>query len=221
MTGSLEIRLFNFIRSLHQEIVDMKPEDGFSSPRDLELVTEVNKKSAVFDKLQEAMQIYNPDFNYEPKQEDQKDFSKNSRFDPNWKEKQIAYSKEDTSRDYFNVWAKHKTVKVEELLGAFEFTFDKNIDLSKTIPSILNAIKDCNVVFSDLFLFTLVDKRMIINEKLYGIKYDEVDMLFLYSNNIDISNVKDDLNDYFIMVLTKSNNRDNVRFLFKIDFEGL
>ncbi len=73
MAGSLEIRLFNLIRELHQEIADMKPEGGFSSPRDLELVTEVNKKSAVFDKLQEAMRIYNPDFKYEPKQESKKD----------------------------------------------------------------------------------------------------------------------------------------------------
>lgn len=75
MAGSLEIRLFNFIKELHQEIVDMKPEGGFSSPRDLELVNEVNKKSAVFDKLQEAMQIYNPDFEYEPKQESKNDFN--------------------------------------------------------------------------------------------------------------------------------------------------
>ena len=75
MAGSLEIRLFNFIKELHQEIVNMKPEGGFSSPRDLELVNEVNKKSAVFDKLQEAMQIYNPDFEYEPKQESKNDFN--------------------------------------------------------------------------------------------------------------------------------------------------
>ena len=69
MAGSLEIRLFNFIKELHKEIVDMKPEGGFSSPRDYELVTEVNKKAAILDKLQEAMRVYNPDFEYEPKEE--------------------------------------------------------------------------------------------------------------------------------------------------------
>lgn len=59
----LEIRLNIFLEELYQEIKDMRPPDGFNSPRDIELVTEVNKKSAVLDKVQEAMHIYNPAYN--------------------------------------------------------------------------------------------------------------------------------------------------------------
>ena len=59
----LEIDLYNIIHNLHKEIKSIKPPEGFSSPRDIKLVTEVNIKSAILDKLQEAMQIINPNFN--------------------------------------------------------------------------------------------------------------------------------------------------------------
>jgi len=58
----LEINLFNLIKELHQDIISMTPTGGFSSPRDIELVTQVNIKNAILNKLQEAMQIINPNF---------------------------------------------------------------------------------------------------------------------------------------------------------------
>lgn len=54
--------LHNLIEELYQDIKDSTPADGFSSPRDIALVTEVNRKSAVLDKLQEAMQITIPTY---------------------------------------------------------------------------------------------------------------------------------------------------------------
>ena len=57
-------KLYQLIKELYQEISDMTPADGFSSPRDIELVTEVNIKGAILDKLHEAMKIINPDFKY-------------------------------------------------------------------------------------------------------------------------------------------------------------
>jgi len=59
---TLEIQLFNFIKDLYQEIKDMTPEDGFSSPRDIKLVADVNKKTAILDHLQDAMRVINPGF---------------------------------------------------------------------------------------------------------------------------------------------------------------
>lgn len=56
----IEIELHNLIKELYQEIKDMKPADGFSSPRDLDLVNEVNIKNTVLDKLQDAMRVLNP-----------------------------------------------------------------------------------------------------------------------------------------------------------------
>ncbi len=61
-----EQKLYQFIKELHQEIIDMTPNDGLSSPRDIALVTNINKKSAILNKLQEAMRIINPKFNYQP-----------------------------------------------------------------------------------------------------------------------------------------------------------
>lgn len=58
----LEIKLFNLIKELFVEIKDMTPVDGFSTPRDLKLVTEVNKKVAILDHMQDAMRVINPDF---------------------------------------------------------------------------------------------------------------------------------------------------------------
>lgn len=58
----LETKLYSMIKELHNEIKAMRPADGFSSPRDIKLITEVNKKGAILNKLQEAMQIIIPDF---------------------------------------------------------------------------------------------------------------------------------------------------------------
>ena len=58
----LEQKLYKLIKETYTEISDMSPEDGFSSPRDLELVTEVNKKGAILNHLQEAMRVINPQF---------------------------------------------------------------------------------------------------------------------------------------------------------------
>jgi len=58
----LEIKLYNSIVELFEDIKDMTPEDGFCSPRDLELVTEVNKKAAILDYMQDAMRVINPGF---------------------------------------------------------------------------------------------------------------------------------------------------------------
>lgn len=57
-----EPQLHQTIKTLFEEIKDMKPEGGFSSPRDLELVKEVNEKTDFMDKLQEAMRVINPDY---------------------------------------------------------------------------------------------------------------------------------------------------------------
>lgn len=59
---AIERKLYIFIKDLHQEIVDMRPDDGFSSPRDIELVKQVNIKGAILDKLQEGMRVINPGF---------------------------------------------------------------------------------------------------------------------------------------------------------------
>ena len=217
MAGSLEIRLFNFIKELHQEIVNMKPEGGFSSPRDLELVNEVNKKSAVFDKLQEAMQIYNPGFEYEPKQEGKKDFSKNPRFDTDWKEKQIAYSKEDISQDYINVWTKIENAQCpEELMVNQEFSFSSNTDIKLIIPSILKEIESKDITFDKLFLFSLMENSSKDSDLI--IPYEELRILFKHCSLLDIDPLKNMLKDYSLIVLTKSNNPDKVRFVFKILF---
>ena len=56
----IEQKLYQLIKDLNQEIIDIKPKDGFSSPRDLQLVTDVNIKSAILNHLQEGMRILNP-----------------------------------------------------------------------------------------------------------------------------------------------------------------
>ena len=58
----LERKLYIQIKELYQEIQDMVPVGGFSSPRDLALVTEQNKKAAIMDHLQDAMRVINPNF---------------------------------------------------------------------------------------------------------------------------------------------------------------
>jgi len=59
---STEIILYNLIGALYEEIKDMYHKGGLSSPRDLQLVTEINKKSAILRHLQNAMRVINPQF---------------------------------------------------------------------------------------------------------------------------------------------------------------
>ena len=180
MAGSLEIRLFNLIRELHQEIVDMEPEGGFSSPRDLELVTEVNKKSAVFNKLQEAMRIYNPDFKYEPKQEGQKDFSKNPRFDPEWMKK--IDSGNNYEQDYINIWNKIENAQCpEELMVNQEFSFNSNTDIE--------SMEINNFIIINNFRDLLNEYKYIHNKnndyyKLIPNIYEEIRKIYMRSRNI-------------------------------------
>ena len=61
----METAIFQMIKKTHQEIEDMTPPDGFSSPRDIKLTKEVNKKAAVMRCLIDAMRVYNKDFSYE------------------------------------------------------------------------------------------------------------------------------------------------------------
>lgn len=58
----LEIKLHHFIKELFQEIKDMHPTGGLSSPRDIELAKEINKKAAIMDHMQDAMRIINKDY---------------------------------------------------------------------------------------------------------------------------------------------------------------
>jgi len=58
----LKMALYNLTSSLYYEIKEMTPEDVFSSPRDIDLVTEVNKKTAILNHLQDAMKVINPNF---------------------------------------------------------------------------------------------------------------------------------------------------------------
>lgn len=51
----LEIKLNNIISELYEEMKAMHPKDGLKSPRDLKLVSEINKKSAILDKLQDVV----------------------------------------------------------------------------------------------------------------------------------------------------------------------
>lgn len=60
--SEIEPRLHSLIEYTYNNIVAMTPPDGFSSPRDLALVTEVNKQSAILHKLQEAMRVINPNY---------------------------------------------------------------------------------------------------------------------------------------------------------------
>lgn len=58
----IEIELYHFIKDLFQEIKDMHPVGGLSSPRDIELTKEINKKAAIMDNVQKAMRVINPGF---------------------------------------------------------------------------------------------------------------------------------------------------------------
>lgn len=58
----IEVELYNQIKDLFQEIKDMHPVGGLSSPRDIELAKEINKKAAIMDHLQDAVRVINPEF---------------------------------------------------------------------------------------------------------------------------------------------------------------
>ena len=62
---NIEAKLLSLIVALHKDIKNLHPKDGLNSPRDLKLVTMINKKSAILDKLQEAMRVITPDFERE------------------------------------------------------------------------------------------------------------------------------------------------------------
>lgn len=58
----IEIELYHFIKDLFEEIKDMHPVGGLSSPRDIELTKEINIKAAIMDHVQDAMRVINPGF---------------------------------------------------------------------------------------------------------------------------------------------------------------
>ena len=59
---NMEVKLLGMIKDLYQEAKDIEPEDGFSSPRDIDLVRKQNKIIALMDRLQDAMRLFNPEF---------------------------------------------------------------------------------------------------------------------------------------------------------------
>lgn len=216
--GSLEIRIFNFIKDLYQEMVDMRPEDGFSSPRDIELVKELNKKKAVFDKLQEAMKVYNPYFEYEPELETKKDLSINPRFGSSWKEKQMDYSNYDPTVEYVNVWS--ETIKlcddVKDLLKAYQFNYKDGVDTDLLQPTIMKGLIETKVDIRQLYLFTLIEKECMCGSSYSTITYEEVKSLFKYHGNLDIEPIRQYLINYGLMILTKSRIPEKVKFIFRI-----
>lgn len=58
----IEAELYQSINDLFQEIKAMHPKDGLNSPRDLELINEINKKAAIMDYMQDAVRLINPCF---------------------------------------------------------------------------------------------------------------------------------------------------------------
>ena len=60
-----DIDLHSAILNLKEEIKSMTPEDGFNSPRDYNLVTEINIKSSILEKWIDAMKERHPDYKLE------------------------------------------------------------------------------------------------------------------------------------------------------------
>ena len=60
-----DIDLHSAILNLKEEIRDMTPEDGFNSPRDYDLVKEINIKSSILDKWIDVMKERHPDYKLE------------------------------------------------------------------------------------------------------------------------------------------------------------
>lgn len=57
-----DIDLHSMILNLKEEIIGMTPEDGFNSPRDYDLVKEINIKSSILEKWIDAMKERHPDY---------------------------------------------------------------------------------------------------------------------------------------------------------------
>ena len=60
-----DIDLHSAILNLKAEIKSMTPEDGFNSPRDYNLVKDVNIKSSILEKWIDAMKERPPDYKLE------------------------------------------------------------------------------------------------------------------------------------------------------------
>lgn len=60
-----DIDLHSMILNLKEEIRGMTPEDGFNSPRDYDLVKEINSKSSILDKWIDVMKERHPDYKLE------------------------------------------------------------------------------------------------------------------------------------------------------------
>ena len=60
-----DIDLHSTILDLKENIKNLTPADGFNSPRDYNLVKEVNFKSSVLEKLIDAMKERHPDYKLE------------------------------------------------------------------------------------------------------------------------------------------------------------
>lgn len=60
-----DIDLHSMILNLKEEIIGMTPEDGFNSPRDYDLVKEINSKSSILDKWIDVMKARHPDYKLE------------------------------------------------------------------------------------------------------------------------------------------------------------
>ena len=60
-----DIDLHSAILNLKEEIKSMTPADGFNSPRDYNLVKEVNVKSSVLEKWVSIMKERHPDYKLE------------------------------------------------------------------------------------------------------------------------------------------------------------
>ena len=57
-----DIDLHSMILNLKEEIRGMTPEDGFNSPRDYDLVKEINIKSSILEKWIDVMKERHPDY---------------------------------------------------------------------------------------------------------------------------------------------------------------
>lgn len=60
-----DIDLHSMILNLKEEIRGMTPADGFNSPRDYNLVKEVNVKSSILEKWIDAMKERHPNYKLE------------------------------------------------------------------------------------------------------------------------------------------------------------
>lgn len=61
-TQQLEIKLNGMIEETYQLLKDLHPQDGLTSPRDIELTKEINKVNASLEHMQNAMRVFNPNY---------------------------------------------------------------------------------------------------------------------------------------------------------------